>query len=81
MKKILKYLSFLTIILCATFIFNVGAKAEIENNNKVKVYLFYGDGCPHCKKEKEQLNNLENNMGIQLNLFIMKYGIMKKMLN
>lgn len=63
MKKILKYLSVLTIILCATFIFNVGAKAEIENSNKVKVYLFYGDGCPHCKKEKEQLNNLRKQYG------------------
>lgn len=51
MKKFLIYLflvfSFLTI--------NVKA----ENENKIKVYLFYGDGCPHCASEKELFKELK----------------------
>lgn len=51
MKYIRKFL-FLFIFLF-TFIPNI--KAE----EKVNLYLFYGDGCPHCAKEKEFLNNLQ----------------------
>lgn len=49
MKKIL-------IFLLALFCFLPTIKAE----EKVTVYLFYGYSCPHCAKEKEYLNTLEN---------------------
>ena len=26
---------------------------------KVNIYFFYGDGCPHCKKEEEFLDALK----------------------
>jgi len=50
--KYIKKILFLFIFLF-TFIPNI--KAE----EKVNLYLFYGDGCPHCAKEKELLNNLQ----------------------
>lgn len=28
------------------------------NNSKVNVYVFWGDGCPHCKKEFEYLEKI-----------------------
>ena len=29
-----------------------------KNNDKQKIYIFYGDGCPHCKAEIKYLNKL-----------------------
>lgn len=68
MKRILKYISILTIILCSLFVFNFSIKAEEKNDNKVKVYLFYGDGCPHCKQEKKLLNKLKKQYGKKIEL-------------
>ena len=46
MKKLIKLL--LIIVISFTFL-NVSAK------EKIKLYLFYGDGCPHCAEEEEVL--------------------------
>lgn len=32
---------------------------SIKAEEKVNLYLFYGDGCPHCAKEKEFLSDLQ----------------------
>lgn len=50
--KYIKYflISLVTFLLCN----NVSAKEP------VKLYLFYGDGCPHCAAEKEYLEKLQN---------------------
>ena len=32
---------------------------NVKAENKVKVYLFYGDGCPHCADEKEFFKDLK----------------------
>ncbi len=37
------------------FVVPVNAK----ESERIKVYLFYGDGCPHCAAEKELLNDLK----------------------
>ena len=51
MKKISKLLvSFLFLFLC---VLNVNAK------DKVTLYLFHGDGCPHCAEEKVFLEDLK----------------------
>lgn len=36
----------------------VGEKINIEKD-KINLYFFYGDGCPHCAKEEKFLSNLE----------------------
>lgn len=37
--------------------------AQIEditfNQNKINIYLFWGDGCPHCEELKEYFKSLE----------------------
>ncbi|KKQ34626.1 MAG: hypothetical protein US52_C0052G0008 [candidate division WS6 bacterium GW2011_GWA2_37_6] len=34
-------------------------EAALDTNEKVNVYFFYGEGCPHCAKEKPFLKELE----------------------
>lgn len=36
-----------------------GDSALSKNPGKTTVYLFWGDGCPHCAKEKSFLEKLE----------------------
>lgn len=67
MKKYFKYL-FVIILLFFISINNVSAKEEI------KLYLFHGDGCPHCKEEGEYLEKLERKYK---NLKIIKYEVWK----
>lgn len=52
MKKII---SFIIIFL---FMFPLGVFAE---NREITLYLYYGDGCPHCEEEMKYLNSIENN--------------------
>lgn len=48
MKKILNYI----LVVLLTFLFvPLSTKAE----EVINIHLFYGDGCPHCAKEKEFL--------------------------
>ena len=65
MKKVIKLL-----ILAFFFLlpFNVFGLEE----EKVKLYLFYGDGCPHCADEKEFLSSIEDKYP---NLEIIKYEV------
>lgn len=41
--------------------------ANLENvkydENKVNIYFFWGDGCPHCKKEFEFFDSIKNEYG------------------
>lgn len=59
MKKIFKYLLVFLLFLC--FVSNVSAK------EKVTLYFFHGDGCPHCALEEEELiNDLKNRNDIKV---------------
>lgn len=58
MKKIL--------LILATLLFWINI--AFGNNEKVNIYLFWWDGCPHCAKEKEYLWELKkeyNNISIK----------------
>lgn len=48
-----KYIKWMFLIFCILWI--PAVKAE----DKIDVYLFYGDGCPHCQSEKEFLKELK----------------------
>ena len=65
MKKVIKLL-----ILAFFFLlpFNVFGLEE----EKVKLYLFYGDGCPHCAEEKVFLDSIDDKYP---NLEIIKYEV------
>lgn len=68
MKKILKY--FLVFIALFSFILPVNAK----ENDKITLYLFYGDGCPHCAEEKLFLDEIK---GSYDNFEIVMYEVWK----
>jgi thiol-disulfide isomerase/thioredoxin len=50
-KNIIFFIAFLLLL------FNFSSQALAQE--KVKLYFFYGDGCPHCAKEEIFLDNLE----------------------
>ena len=66
-----KYLKYLLIILVSFLLLtNVSAK-----ENKVTLYFFHGDGCPHCAAEEEFLKknkecNIFRNTEISLGLTV-----------
>lgn len=64
MKRIIKMFLLLVVLL---FPLVVNAK-----DNKVTLYLFHGDGCPHCAAEIEYLNNIAKKYD---NLEIVKYEV------
>lgn len=55
MKNKIKYIIFSFICLICLLGFNTKINAE---ENKITLYLFYGDGCPHCANEKNFLNEM-----------------------
>ena len=65
MKKIIRLCLLLVVLL---FPLMVNAKG----NDKVTLYLFHGDGCPHCAEEIKFLNSIE---GKYKNLEIVKYEV------
>ena len=46
-------------ILIITFILFFITVSSINAQNNVKLYFFYGEGCPHCAKEEVFLDKLE----------------------
>lgn len=51
-------------VFIGVFTFTPLAKADIENTvvtHGVNIYLFWGDGCPHCAKAKPVLETLDAN--------------------
>ncbi len=63
MKKIISFCLLLVILLLPLTV-----KAE----NKVTLYLFHGDGCPHCASEMEFLDGIKSKYK---NLEIVKYEV------
>ncbi len=53
MKKNIKKILFLVLILVLLII-----PLKVNAKNKQKIYMFYGDGCPHCKEEAKYLDKL-----------------------
>lgn len=54
-----------------TFSINISdlLKNVKRKKGKVNVYLFYGEGCPHCKLEHEVLDEIKNEYGMYYNLY------------
>lgn len=66
MKKIISYI----VILLFLFIIPFGVFAK--DNKKVTLYLFHGDGCPHCEEEMKFLETIEKKYD---NFEIVKYEV------
>ncbi len=52
---------------------NINKFAKVEDityeKNKVNIYLFWGDGCPHCKEEYEYIDSINKKYGKYFNLY------------
>jgi len=59
MKKIF----FMTIIFSSLFLMGWLSTSEVKAQelNKVRLYFFHTDSCPHCKAEAKFLNKIKNN--------------------
>lgn len=70
----MKYLKYIFVLLLSLavlpFAVNAEAKpdAEIKDTNEVKVYLFRGEGCPHCEEAIEWFNSIEKEYGSKFQL-------------
>ena len=64
MKK-LGYLVVLVLALLVVpfMVYADGEKTTTSNKNEVKVYLFRGEGCPHCADAEEFFNSIEEEYG------------------
>ena len=43
-------------------------KAINEESNEVRIYMFRGEGCPHCEEAIEWLNSIESDYGSKFQL-------------
>lgn len=62
MKKFL-----MTLCLLLVLIPNI-VRADNQEKEKISVYVFYGDGCPHCHKAFEFFEDIEDEYGQYFNL-------------
>lgn len=68
-----KFKLFIVIIMCLLIMpFTVFAdkakddskdEATTQENKKVKIYFFYGNGCPHCAEAEEFFDSIEEEYG------------------
>lgn len=65
MKKIISYLIVILFLLMMPF-------SVLAKDKEVTLYLFHGDGCPHCKEEMEYLKTIEKKYK---DLKIVKYEV------
>jgi thiol-disulfide isomerase/thioredoxin len=56
------------IILLSGFYITFQNDVNAEVSEPINLYLFYGDGCPHCAKEKEFFKTLKTNYGNKINI-------------
>ena len=56
--KISKISRILLAVFTTALLITSTANAQDANENQVNIYFFWGDGCPHCAKEKEFLADL-----------------------
>jgi len=59
MKNLLKF--FIAVVILLSVI--GGTNYASAEEHKVHVYFFWGEGCPHCAKEKMFLENLRDELG------------------
>ena len=61
MKKLSVFIILLLTIIVMPFVVNADDEVTTsEENNKVNVYLFRGEGCPHCQEAEEWFATLDN---------------------
>ena len=79
MKKIKLFIIFLFIFLVPFSVSALSPKyedkifdivGEEKEEEKINIYFFFGDGCPHCAKEERFFNDLKKEYGESYNLYM-----------
>lgn len=58
----MKYVKNLFVLICLMLIV-VPSMVSAKNKEKIKVYIFHGDGCPHCAKALEFFDSIKDEYG------------------
>lgn len=67
--KILKYLFVLLMLLVVpVMVYAEGEEETTDTSKEVKVYLFRGEGCPHCQEAEEWFQSIEEEYGSMFNV-------------
>lgn len=61
--------------------YDINLDNVVREKNKVNIYLFWGDGCPHCKKEKEFFQSIKTKYGKYYNLYTFEVWYNEENLN
>ena len=67
LSRLLKITLSTAILIGLFFAGNIN-KVSAEVNEPINVYLFYGQGCPHCAKEREYLKTLKGTYGNKISI-------------
>lgn len=70
MKKLKLFLLLIIGVFVLPLLVNAEVKPDkaIEDSNEVKIFLFRGEGCPHCEEAIEWFNSIENDYGSKFQL-------------
>lgn len=58
----MKYIKNLLVVVCIMLLI-VPSMVSAKGKEKVKVYIFHGDGCPHCAKALEFFDSIKDEYG------------------
>lgn len=72
----MKSIKYLVLLFAIVFLFPIVAFAEgeeevtttEEQDNRVIVYFFHGDGCPHCEEARTWFNSIQETYGYKFKL-------------
>ena len=68
----MKYIKYLVLLLVAAFVFPTAVFAEgeevVSSDNRVKVYFFRGEGCPHCADAETWFESIQDEYGSKMNV-------------
>ncbi len=68
MKKFKIFLAIIACLLILPFTVLAEGDSSTEDSNKVKLYFFHGDGCPHCAEAEEFFDSIEEKYGDKFEL-------------
>lgn len=67
-KHLTKKILFIILVI-SLFSLGYSSRVQAQNEKVVNIYFFYGQGCPHCAKEREYLYALKEVYSDNVNLY------------
>lgn len=60
---------------------NINLENVVREDNKVNIYFFWGDGCPHCEEEFKFFESIKEEYGKKYNLYTFETWYDEKNIN